>query len=90
MRCEVSWSCGARGWGGAALQRARPVLVDDYPHAGTISRLPERLIVRERIHGLLAVPVPVGREVRALLYGVARTSQPLGDRVLDASARVAA
>lgn len=79
-----------KGVGGAALQRARPVLVDDYPHAGMISRVPERVIVRERIHGLLAVPVPVGREVRVLLYGVARTAQPLGDRVLAASARVAA
>lgn len=79
-----------KGVGGAALQRARPVLVDDYPSATTISRLSDQVIVHERIHGLLAVPVPVGREVRALLYGVARTSAPFGDRVLDASARVAA
>lgn len=79
-----------KGVGGAALQRAQPVSVDDYPHATTISRLPDRVIVHERVHGLLAVPVPVGREVRALLYGVARTPQPLGDRVLDAAARVAA
>jgi hypothetical protein len=42
------------------------------------------------VHGVLAVPVRVDREVKAVLYGMARTMDPLGDRVLDTAAAVAA
>ena len=78
------------GAGGKALQLGRPILVNDYLHATTISHGYDQKLIEEQTHGLLAVPVHVGREVRALLYGSARTTQPLGERVLDASARVAA
>ncbi|QJY44480.1 LuxR C-terminal-related transcriptional regulator [Pseudonocardia broussonetiae] len=78
------------GAGGKALQLGRPILVNDYLHATTISHVYDHKLVEERTHGLLAVPVHVGRDVRALLYGSARTTQPLGERTLDASARVAA
>jgi LuxR family transcriptional regulator, regulator of acetate metabolism len=78
------------GAGGKALQLGRPVLVNDYLHATTISHVYDHKVIQEQTHGLLAVPVPVGRELRAVLYGAARTTQPLGDRVLAASARVAA
>lgn len=78
------------GAGGKALQTGRPVVVNDYLHATTISHVYDHKLIQEQTHGLLAVPVPVGREIRALLYGAARTAQPLGNRVLDASARIAA
>jgi DNA-binding CsgD family transcriptional regulator len=78
------------GAGGKALQLGRPVVVNDYLHATTISHVYDHKLIQERTHGLLAVPVHVGREVRALLYGASRTTQPLGGRVLDAAARVAA
>lgn len=77
------------GAGGKALQTGRSVVVNDYLHATSISHVYDHKLIQEQTHGLLAVPVHVGREVRALLYGAARTTQPLGDRVLDASTRIA-
>jgi hypothetical protein len=47
-------------------------------------------VALEQVHGALAVPVRVGREVKAVFYGLARTMDPLGDRVLETAAAVAA
>jgi len=46
--------------------------------------------VLEQVQGALAVPVRVGREVKAVFDGWARTMDPLGDRVLDTAAALAA
>ena len=71
------------GAGGRALQLARPFAVDDYLHSTTVSHHFDRKVQIEAIYGVLAVPVRVGRDVRAVLYGLSRTASPLGDRVLD-------
>jgi LuxR family transcriptional regulator, regulator of acetate metabolism len=78
------------GAGGRALQLARPFAVDDYLHSKTVSHHFDRKVQIEQIYGVLAVPVRVGRDVRAVLYGLSRTASPLGDRVLDIASSVAA
>ena len=78
------------GAGGRALQLARPFAVDDYLHSKTVSHHFDRKVQIELIYGVLAVPVRVGRDVRAVLYGLSRTGSPLGDRVLDTASAVAA
>jgi DNA-binding CsgD family transcriptional regulator len=78
------------GIGGKALQMARPVAVNDYLHSTAVSHHFDHKVAQEHIHGAFAVPVPVGRDIRAVLYGLARTTQPLGDRVLATAATVAA
>ena len=78
------------GAGGRALQLARPFAVDDYLHSKTVSHHFDRKVQIEQIYGVLAVPVRVGRDVRAVLYGLSRTGSPLGDRVLDTASAVAA
>lgn len=78
------------GAGGRALQLARPFAVDDYLHSTTVSHHFDRKVQIEQIYGVLAVPVRVGRDVRAVLYGLSRTGSPLGDRVLDTASAVAA
>jgi DNA-binding CsgD family transcriptional regulator len=78
------------GAGGQALQLARPFAVDDYLHSQTVSHHFDRKVQIEQIHGVLAVPVRVGNDMRAVLYGVSRTAEPLGDRVLDTASTVAA
>jgi DNA-binding CsgD family transcriptional regulator len=78
------------GAGGRVLQLARPFAVDDYLHAKTVSHHFDRKIQLEQIHGVLAVPVRVGKDIRAILYGLSRTADPLGDRVLATASAVAA
>ena len=78
------------GIGGKALQMAKPVAVNDYLHSTAVSHHFDHKVAQEHIHGAFAVPVRVGRDIRAVLYGLARTAQPLGDRVLATAASVAA
>ncbi len=78
------------GVGGRALQQARPVAVNDYLHSTAISHHFDRKVQQEQARGAFAVPVRVSTDIRAMLYGVTRTAEPLGDRVLDAAASVAA
>ena len=78
------------GIGGKALQLGRPAAVNDYMHSTAVSHHIGRKVALEHIHGALAVPARVGHAVKAVLYGLARTTDPLGDRVLDAAAAVAA
>jgi hypothetical protein len=78
------------GIGGKALQLGRPAVVNDYLHSTMVSHHFDHKVALERIQGALAMPVRVGREVKAVFYGLARTTDPLGDAVLDTAAAVAA
>jgi LuxR family transcriptional regulator, regulator of acetate metabolism len=78
------------GLGGRALQLARPVAVNDYLRATAISHQYDRQVQQERIHGAFAVPVRLGSRSMAVVYGMMRTRQNLGDRVLVAAGSVAA
>jgi DNA-binding NarL/FixJ family response regulator len=77
------------GAGGRALQLARPFAVDDYLHSKTVSHHFDRKVRTEHIHGVFALPVRVDTEIRAVLYGVSRTGDTLGDRVLHTASLVA-
>jgi DNA-binding CsgD family transcriptional regulator len=77
------------GLGGKAIQLAHPVWVGDYASAVTISHDYDGPVTAEGIRTILAVPVIVGREVRAVLYGAVHAALPLGDRPLIAAVTAA-
>ncbi|MCW0212628.1 MAG: LuxR C-terminal-related transcriptional regulator [Pseudonocardia sp.] len=82
------------GLGGHAVQVGRPVAVHDYGAARTITHDYDRQVAAEGLVSLVAVPVPVDGEVRAVLYGAARRPGPIADRavggLLDAARRLGA
>lgn len=69
-----------RGAGGRAMVERRPVRVDQYRTARSITHDYVREIVREGIQALVAAPIIVNRETRGVLYGALRHSTSLGDR----------
>lgn len=70
------------GIGGRAASSRRPVAVDDYFRAEWISHHYDEVIRAEHIQGMLAIPIVVGRRVRAVLYGATRGSLAIGERAL--------
>lgn len=77
------------GLGGKALALGLPLRVDDYSLARSISHEYDAPVSAEGLRSVLAVPVVVRREVRAVLYGAVRQRLPLGDRLVAAAADVA-
>jgi DNA-binding CsgD family transcriptional regulator len=73
------------GLGGKVLALARPMAVNDYPNAPSISHQYDSAVSAEGLHAIVAVPVVVRRTVRAVLYGALRQPLPLGDRVVRAA-----
>jgi LuxR family transcriptional regulator, regulator of acetate metabolism len=71
-----------RGLGGKVVALRRPLVVNDYLSAGAISHHYDHIIAAEGLHAMVAVPVVVGRAVRAVLYGALRSAVPIGDRVV--------
>ncbi|WP_194818979.1 LuxR C-terminal-related transcriptional regulator [Nocardia sp. XZ_19_385] len=78
----------ASGLGGRVVALRQPAGVADYPNAPSISHDYDRVVVGEGIRSVVAVPVVVGGQARAVLYAAGR-SQPVGDRVTDVLARSA-
>ncbi|MFG6491313.1 LuxR C-terminal-related transcriptional regulator [Microbacterium sp. P03] len=78
-----------RGLGGKALVEKRPRLTGDYGAAQSITHDYDRAVLGEGIGTLLAVPVMVGGECRAVLYAGSRTVGGVGDAVLGPAFRVA-
>ncbi|GGO92457.1 helix-turn-helix transcriptional regulator [Wenjunlia tyrosinilytica] len=72
------------GLGGKAVALARPFAVVDYRSARTISHEYDGAVTAEGLCSVVAVPVVVGRTVRAVLYGALRQPLPLGDRTISA------
>lgn len=78
------------GLGGASMVAGRPMSVADYRNAASISHDYDGPVLTEGIKSVLAVPVVVDGNARAVLYGAYRASAPIGDRTADlmvASAR---
>lgn len=73
------------GLGGRVLERQTPVAVEDYLAADTITHQFDRAVVADQIRSAVAFPVRVRGEVRAVLYGVARTCLSFGERTLRAA-----
>ncbi|WP_089301422.1 LuxR C-terminal-related transcriptional regulator [Haloechinothrix alba] len=73
-----------QGLGGRAIELRRPVTVTDYEVARVITHHFDGPVREEGIRSILAVPVIVRRNVRAVLYGAIRQPVPLGDRTINA------
>lgn len=71
------------GLGGRALSLRRPIAVRDYANTAAISHEYDRAVGAEGLRSLLAVPVIVTGEVRAVVYGALRQAVPLGDRAME-------
>ncbi|GAB3713639.1 helix-turn-helix transcriptional regulator [Mariniluteicoccus flavus] len=74
------------GIGGKAASLRRPMAVENYVGAERISHHYDHVIRAERLQSVLAVPIVVGRRVRAVLYGATRESASLGERTLRLAA----
>lgn len=71
------------GLGGRVAAERRPALVPDYATERTITHQFDRPVLAEGIRSIVAVPVVVTGETRAVLYAAVRGSQPLGARAVD-------
>jgi len=77
------------GLGGKAVALARPSTVTDYLNARGITHEYDRAVEPEALRTMLAIPVRVGPETRAVLYAATREETSLGERTLRAAAAVA-
>jgi DNA-binding CsgD family transcriptional regulator len=78
-----------KGAGGHVLRVGRPVYLEDYRSAETITHEYDAAVTREGISGLVAVPVKVAGAVRGVLYAASRAGA-IGDTatgVVDGVAR---
>ncbi|ONM49350.1 helix-turn-helix transcriptional regulator [Nocardia donostiensis] len=73
----------ASGLGGYVMDSRRPTLVSDYRNAASITHDYDEPVTGEGIRSVVAVPVVVGGEARAVLYAASRDSGPVGDRHTD-------
>lgn len=72
------------GLGGATMVARRPISVADYRRASAITHDYDGPVLSEGIRSILAVPVVVDGQARAVLYGAYRQSAPIGDRTAAA------
>ncbi|MFE3456494.1 LuxR C-terminal-related transcriptional regulator [Nocardiopsis aegyptia] len=77
------------GLGGKALVLDRPVAVDDYVRARSISHEYDRPVAREGLHSILAVPLRGSDRVTGVLYAALRQRLPVGERMLRQAVAVA-
>ena len=71
------------GLGGASMVAGRPLSVADYRNASTITHDYDTPVLSEGLRSVLAVPVIVDGNPRAMLYGAYRSSAPIGGRAVD-------
>jgi DNA-binding CsgD family transcriptional regulator len=77
------------GLGGRALSERRPVSATHYRRAETITHRYDREVFAEDIVSLLAIPVVVDGEVRAIIYGGHRIATRFGDAATGKALQVA-
>ncbi|MGE2833666.1 LuxR C-terminal-related transcriptional regulator [Mycobacterium sp. SMC-4] len=68
------------GLGGASMAAGRPLSVADYRNAASITHDYDEPVLSEGIGSVLAVPVLVDGQTRAMLYGAYRDNAPFGSR----------
>ncbi|MBI5338715.1 MAG: GAF domain-containing protein [Mycolicibacterium rufum] len=71
------------GLGGASMVAGRPMSVADYRNAATITHDYDAPVLSEGIRSVLAVPVLVDGQTRAMLYAAHRSGSPFGGRAAD-------
>lgn len=72
------------GLGGRVVDRLRPASVSDYRSADAITHHYDRPVLGEGLRSVLAVPVVVDSEPRAVLYAARRDATPVGGITADA------
>jgi len=77
------------GLGGQAMATRHPAYAIEYQRTRSITRRYEPQVTAEHIVSLIAIPVVVDDNVRAVLYGGHRSAVALGDIALDAAMKVA-
>lgn len=71
------------GVGGKAAVTQLPVVVSDYVESRGITHQYDAVIKAEKLRSMAAVPVVVGRQTVAVVYGALRTPEPLGGRTIE-------
>ncbi|MEU6582158.1 LuxR C-terminal-related transcriptional regulator [Nocardia sp. NPDC046763] len=71
------------GLGGSAVATGKPRSVSDYRSAATITHHYDAPVLGEGLRAVVAVPVVVKGEARAVLYVANRDSGVIGDRIAD-------
>lgn len=95
-RLEISEARGSRtrsltgqrvspgqGVGGRAMEQDRPVRVRDYFTAPTITHQFDEVVAAEGLASMVAIPVVVDRNPRAVLYAATRVGGDVGDHIID-------
>lgn len=80
---------GGTGLGGKAMVLRRPVAVNDYVDARTISHHYDRPVSLEGIHSILAVPLVSCGRVNGILYAALRRRVGIGERTMRTAVMVA-
>ncbi|WP_341483314.1 helix-turn-helix transcriptional regulator [Streptomyces tubbatahanensis] len=82
-----------RGLGGYVLTHQRPLAVNDYVPATSITHDYDNPVRQEGIRAIVAAPVTVRSGVRGVLYAAVRDAAPLGERataaLMDTARRLA-
>jgi DNA-binding NarL/FixJ family response regulator len=78
------------GLGGKAMSLEKPCYVEEYATARAITHEYDGPVTREGLRSLIAVPVQVAGQTRAVLYGGVRERSTLGSRVTAAMQAAAA
>lgn len=76
------------GLGGMALQRRRPVVVDNYVESTGITHHFDRAVIADNLTGAVAIPLQVRGTIRAVLYGATRDGSAWGERTVEAATSV--
>ncbi|WP_067715744.1 helix-turn-helix transcriptional regulator [Nocardia yamanashiensis] len=71
------------GLGGSVVATGKPRSVADYRSASTITHHYDGPVLGEGLRAVVAVPVVVAGEARAVLYVANREPAPIGDRIAD-------
>lgn len=77
------------GVGGRVMATGKPVGVADYPRAGVITHEYDLPVLSEGLRSMAAIPVVVGKDVRAVIYAGVHSSVRFGQKVLNEMAATA-
>ncbi len=77
------------GVGGRVMATGKPLGVADYQRAGVITHEYDLPVLSEGLRSIAAIPVVVGKDVRAVLYGGVHSSVRFGEKVLAQMAATA-
>ncbi|HHX84861.1 MAG TPA: LuxR family transcriptional regulator [Actinomycetales bacterium] len=77
------------GVGGRVMATGKPLGVADYQRAGVITHEYDLPVLSEGLRSMAAIPVVVGKDIRAVLYAGVHSSVRFGEKVLSQMAATA-